>query len=90
MNRKQTALPTRTRRPLGSLERKLRPDPMITSPSIQGYKKGVLPLRPRGMGKSFTRFLRHLKSLERPYQLYNSRDARGVVPGLQRARTRST
>jgi hypothetical protein len=51
----------------------------------RGYKTGCYLYGPGGMGKSYT-VLRHLESLDVPYQLFNSRmTAKGLFLTLQRA-----
>jgi hypothetical protein len=70
---------------LASLEKKLHLVRDDVTAVARGFKPGFFLYGPGGAGKSFT-VLRHLESLEVPYQLFNSRmTAKGLFLTLQRA-----
>ena len=75
---------------LGTLEKKLHLVRDHVTGVGKGYKPGYYLYGPGGMGKSYT-VLKHLKRLDVPYQLFNSRmTAKGLFLTLQRYRTRFT
>ena len=77
--------PDRDQEALASLEKKLHLVRDHVTAVAKGYKTGYYLYGPGGMGKSYT-VLRHLESLDVPYQLFNSRmTAKGLFLTLQKA-----
>jgi hypothetical protein len=77
--------PDRDKAALASLERKLHLVRDHCTAVARGYKTGYYLYGTGGMGKSYT-VLRHLESLDVPYQLYNSRmTAKGLFLTLFKA-----
>src|SRR5271167_1948772 len=77
--------PDRDKEALGTLEKKLHLVRDHVTAVGKGYKTGYYLYGYGGMGKSYT-VLRHLESLDVPYQLFNSRmTAKGLFLALLKA-----
>src|SRR5262249_37214326 len=84
MNESRPA-PDRDKEALGALEKKLHLVPDHVPAVARAYKTGYYLHGAGGMGKSYT-VLRHLESLDVPYQLFNSRmTAKGLFLTLLKA-----
>ncbi len=85
MNENNKVPPDRDKDALNTLEKKLHMVRDHCTAVARGYKSGYYLYGPGGMGKSFAA-LRHLESLDVPYQLFNSRmTAKGLYLTLQKA-----